>query len=239
MFEKRKMVRALREGDVDKALEIMDRANISPNAKTSFGGESFMMIAVKQGMLGGAKLDGDRLLAGLIDRGGDPNMKVMDKRSLLHVPGLKASTAEILLDAGADIDAKLPKNSISMSDRQGDTPLHLAIRNGKQDLVNILYARGASLTQTNGDHHAPGALDSKGMIAKASQFMSTSWESVKQATGFAPAETKTGMNSESTRGNTNVMVKDLSAGTSDISWAATAQRQEPGHKHGARSDMSM
>jgi ankyrin repeat protein len=50
---------------------------------------------------------------------------------------------KVLLDAGADINAK------SQNDHYGDTALHAAAHGNQKDVVKVLIERGASLNSKN------------------------------------------------------------------------------------------
>ncbi|MBI1215657.1 MAG: hypothetical protein GC185_07555 [Alphaproteobacteria bacterium] len=89
-------------------------------------------------LLAAARADFEEAVERLLELGADPNRK-----SHLQDTPLLAACAEtwnahivtMLLDAGADIHA---------TDRTGRTPLHLAARNNRLDIVKTLLARGAN-----------------------------------------------------------------------------------------------
>ncbi|TET36580.1 MAG: hypothetical protein E3J72_08320 [Planctomycetota bacterium] len=55
---------------------------------------------------------------------------------------------KLIIDSGADIDAKSPAN-------RGSTPLHLAALVGKKEIVEFLIKRGADVNATNDDGATP------------------------------------------------------------------------------------
>lgn len=164
VFGKKAFFKAIHEADIDKAFEIMDKHKISPDIKTGLiGGDPLVYLAVRGGMLGGRSFDGDKFLNGLIDRGAKTNIKYQDG-SLLHVPGLKASTAKILIESGVDINAKRTKDGTVTRDVKGDTPLHTAIRKGKLELANTLVAAGAKTDITNSQGESAISLGFKSLV---------------------------------------------------------------------------
>jgi len=148
MSAKDDFLKAIREADIDKAFEIMDKHKISPNIKTAIGGDPLIYLAVRDGMLGGESLDGDKFLRGLIERGAKTNIKYQGD-SLLHVPALKSSTAKVLIENGVDINSKRAKDGTITRDVKGDTPLHAAIRNNDLALASTLVEAGAKTDVKN------------------------------------------------------------------------------------------
>ena len=100
--------------------------------------EKQMIKAAKKGDVAAVKqlLKIDPSLSGARDK---------DGCTPLHCASWKghAEVAKVLLDAGADINAK------SQNDHYGDTALHAAAHGNQKDVVKVLIERGASLNSKN------------------------------------------------------------------------------------------
>jgi ankyrin repeat protein len=84
----------------------------------------------------------------LIQRGAD--MKAKDPRTLLHKALLHGNfeITALLLAQGAD------PNEVIMTEREG-TPLHIASKNNKPEMVNLLIAHGAAIDGRDKDGNTP------------------------------------------------------------------------------------
>ncbi len=71
-----------------------------------------------------------------------PGASQIDTRGQFKTQAQSLETADALLDAGADIDAR---------DERGRTALHAAAAQGNTDLVSFFAAQGADLTAVDGD----------------------------------------------------------------------------------------
>jgi ankyrin repeat protein len=89
------------------------------------------------------------LLKGMKDKGVPPD-RHRDKNgwSILHYASTRDDRghAEKLIEAGADVNAKATN---------GDTPLHVAVRTGKDQLVALLLSKNADLYAANAEGETP------------------------------------------------------------------------------------
>ena len=85
----------------------------------------------------------------LLGRGADVNLKDKDGRAPLHlaVESAEGDIVELLLDKGAEIDAK--------EDVSGLTALHRAARLRKRNVAELLIARGADINVEDNQGHTP------------------------------------------------------------------------------------
>jgi ankyrin repeat protein len=81
----------------------------------------------------------------------DPNQRGIFGNTPLTVAVVwgDLDAARILLDAGAEVNAKV---------EDGQTPLHFAVEFGNLDIVRLLVGRGASLDLRDDDGHTPMAV---------------------------------------------------------------------------------
>lgn len=91
------------------------------------------------------------ILQVLLDRGADPNCKDIFLCTPLHRVPLfvqkdAVAFAKALIKSGASIDSQ---------DKDGRTPLHLAIKEGKEQLIEFLIKNGASLQIQDKDNKSP------------------------------------------------------------------------------------
>ncbi len=79
------------------------------------------------------------------------NARDTDNSTPLHCASWKGhpEVAAILLDSGADINAK------NTNDHWGDTPLHAAAHGGQKAVAEILIARGADINAVNPAGNTP------------------------------------------------------------------------------------
>jgi len=85
----------------------------------------------------------------LLTKGADVNLKNKDGRTPLHlaVESADGDIVELLLDKGANIDAK--------DDESGFTALHHAARFGNKNVAELLIARGADINAKDKQGHTP------------------------------------------------------------------------------------
>lgn len=95
-----------------------------------------------------ARYRGATVMRALIKAGGDPRMRLVgDGNTLLHTVAAwgRAETAEVLLDAGADVLA---------SNNSGQTPLHVAARYNNSEVMKVLLAHRAPVSIQKPPHRA-------------------------------------------------------------------------------------
>jgi ankyrin repeat protein len=73
-------------------------------------------------------------------------------RSVLHVAASLGSVDRLLQELDDDIDVNI------RDDTNGDTPLHIALKNGHKEVSNVLLQNGASPTLENNLCETPWAL---------------------------------------------------------------------------------
>ncbi len=136
-----------------QALELLLDRGANIHARSEYGGRRDRWTPLHEAV----SIAWSRGVVLLLDRGADVNVGRGDITPL-HVTTITGSTraiiratevAEILLDRGADVDAR---------DRFGDTPLHAAAEEGNRRLVEVLLAYGADSDARNGDGRTPEEL---------------------------------------------------------------------------------
>lgn len=158
MAAKDDMYQALRENNVEKALSIMEEKKLSPNTRfTARDGEPLLQSAIKGELPTGEKFNGDKLASALIERQANVNLRLPSGRTLLHEPTLSADTAKKMIEAGADIHAKVSKTDTQDRGGQvkGESPLHSAVKSGNTELVKVLIEAGADVNARDQNKSTP------------------------------------------------------------------------------------
>lgn len=158
MAAKDDMYQAIRENNVEKALSIMDEKKISPNTRfKARDGEPLLQSAIKGELPTGEKFNGEKLAAALIDRGANVNLRLPSGRTLLHEPSLSADTAKKLIEAGADVHAKVSKTDPydRLGQVKGEAPLHAAVKSGNTEVAKVLIEAGADVNARDQNKRTP------------------------------------------------------------------------------------
>lgn len=138
------LIVALRNDANNAATALMDQQGIDLEAKAPNGNTALMMAAYRKNL---------PLVADMIRRGAKINQPGW---SALHyaAAGGSVEVTKLLLDHQAAIDAESPS---------GMTPLMMAAREGQEDAVKVLLARGANAALVDGGFH----LTASGFALKA------------------------------------------------------------------------
>jgi ankyrin repeat protein len=138
------LIVAIRNDASQVATVLMDQPGIDLEARAPNGNTALMMAAFRKNM---------PLVVDLLRRGAHINQPGW---SALHyaAAGGSVEITNLLLDRQAHIDAEAPS---------GMTPLMLAAREGQEDVVKVLLARGADATLKDGGFH----LTASGFALKA------------------------------------------------------------------------
>lgn len=131
---KERLFEAMRRGDREEAIQLMEAHNFGPNVRSAlFGGTPILAYAI---------LNGDHQFAqNLVDRGADVHA-VVDGMPLIHM-ARDARSVEMLVAAGADVNASLQKEYAILS--KGTTPLHKAALNDNTEVLEALIRAGATV----------------------------------------------------------------------------------------------
>ena len=132
------LIVAIRNDANDAATVLMDQKGIDLEAKAPNGNTALMMAAYRKNQ---------PLVTDLLRRGAKVNQSGW---TALHyaAAGGSAEITNLLLDHQAQIDAESPS---------GMTPLMMAAREGQEDAVKVLLARGANATLKDGGFHLTAA----------------------------------------------------------------------------------
>jgi len=138
------LIVAIRNDANAAATVLMDQKGIDLEAKAPNGNTALMMAAYRKNQ---------PLVTDLLRRGAKVNQSGW---TALHyaAAGGSAEITNLLLDHKAQIDAESPS---------GMTPLMMAAREGQEDAVKVLLARGANATLKDGGFH----LTASGFARKA------------------------------------------------------------------------
>ncbi len=155
--DKEGLVQALRENNVDNALSIIDaNKSLSANMKEPLeNGTPLLLSAVRGQLSTGEKFNGQKLLEGLIQRGADVNMRMPSGKTAIHDAALTAKAARTLVEAGANIEAKVSKTDPEAGQVKGETPLLSAVKAGKSDVAKVLIEAGANVNTRDQDRVTP------------------------------------------------------------------------------------
>lgn len=137
---------AIEQGDELHARELLETHNFNPNLREGvMSGSNAVGLAARTGM--------DDLLKELIRRGGSVNFND-GTLTPIHM-ARKASTAEILISAGADVNQPWRKDAIDLDLPKGTTALHAASKFGQSDLLKVLLDAGADANVRDADGMTP------------------------------------------------------------------------------------
>lgn len=155
--DKEGLVTALRENNVDTALAIIDsNKSLSANMKEPLdNGVPLLLSAVRGQLSTGEKINGQMLLEGLVARGADVNMRLPSGKTVMHDPALTPQAAKVLIEAGANIEAKVSKSDLDAGQVKGETPLLSAVKAGNADVAKALIEAGANVNARDQDRITP------------------------------------------------------------------------------------
>ncbi|WP_122564112.1 LPD7 domain-containing protein [Pseudomonas viridiflava] len=144
---------ALSQNNIVAALALFEQSKtMSPNMKEPVeNGVPLLQAAVRGQLSTGEKFDGQRMLAGLIALGADVNMRLPNGRTVLHEPGLSPDAARSLLEAGANIEAKVSKPNPEAGQVKGETPLLSQIKANNGEVARLLVDAGANVKARDQD----------------------------------------------------------------------------------------
>ncbi|MFX1767980.1 ankyrin repeat domain-containing protein [Paraburkholderia sp. A1RI-2L] len=135
---------AIESGSEQRAIDLLNEHNFDPDLRERLGGgATALALAARTGK--------DALLAELIRRGGNVNMHD-GTLAPIHM-ALNASTAKLLIDAGADVNVGWKKEGIELA--KGTTALHTAARSGDAAMVDLLLSAGADPNARDADGRTP------------------------------------------------------------------------------------
>ncbi|KAH9577508.1 Ankyrin repeat-containing domain [Trypanosoma melophagium] len=143
----RNIFEAIDKGDHEALRENFGSINV--NKSNSDGYTPLYYACMKKGV-------GVKTVQEIILLGAEVDMKGADRETPLYIACFngKLDVALVLLDEGADIDAR--------NGTDGETALHVAARTGNCALINILVERGAGLNPQNIRKETPLYLAAKG-----------------------------------------------------------------------------